>query len=194
MKRLKSNRYYSDEVVKKLASLGCAFNIPLPKPVDPEKFVIESLRFYWKYNDIFFMMYSLLKKRIGHLIHVERLVSLAQVSSISLDEKILLIALCNKLVEQGDRRFKLVERKLYKKGLKMNHPPTKELLPHLIKKWGVETSLLPFGVNVRSFYEVDEKKFFSLEKICQNNKWIKIRAIVGPNYRIDSTSRINHSD
>ena len=184
----RSNRYYNSEMIAKMTSLGCAFNTSLLKnPVDPEKLILESLRFYWDYNDIFFMIYSLLKKRISHLIHVERLVNLAQASFMSSDEKVLLIALCDKLAENGDRRFKLVEKKLCKnkKELKMNSPPKNECSSYLIKKWGKETSLLPFGVKVRSFYEISEKKFFSLEKICKNNAWMKLRILIGPNYRAD---------
>ena len=173
-------------MIKKLSSLGCSFNIKPPEvPVDPEHFIIESLRFYWEYNDIFFMIYSLLENRISHLIHIERLASLATKAYIRSDEKILLIALCNKLAEKGDYRFELIAKKLYQKGLKMCNPPKNECSSHLIKMWGLEPSLLPFGVKVRSFYKVNEKKFFNLEKICKRNGWLKLRAMIGPNYRAD---------
>ena len=132
-------RYHSDETIKKLSSLGCAFNVkPLEIAADPELCIIESLRFYWEYNDIFFMIYSLLEKRIAHLIHIERLASLATNAYIRSDERILLIALCNKLAEQGDHRFKLIAKKLQQKGLKMHRPPKNECSSHLIKIWGIE--------------------------------------------------------
>ena len=179
-------RYYSDEIVKKLSSLGCAFNVKSPSvSTDPENCIIESLRFYWEYNDIFFMIYSLLENRISHLIHIERLANLAEKAYIKSDEKVLLIALCNKLAEKGDHRFKLISKKLHKKGLKMHNPPRNECSAHLIKLWGAETSLLPFGVKVRSFYKVNEKKLFSLKEIYKKNIWLKLRAIIGPNYRSD---------
>ena len=179
-------RYYSDETIKKLFSLGCAFNVKSPLvPVDPENYIIEILRFYWEYNDIFFMIYSLLENRISHLIHVERLANLVEKAYIKPDEKILLIALCNKLAEKGDHRFKLISKKFYKKGLQMRKPPKNECSAHLIKMWGTETSLLPFGVKVRSFYKVSEKKLFNLEEIYKRNIWLKLRAMIGSNYRAD---------
>ena len=179
-------RYHSDEIISKLSSLGCAFNVKPPLvSTDPERCIIESLRFYWEYNNIFFMIYSLLENRISHLIHIERLVSLAKNAYIKPDEKILLIALCNKLAEKGDHRFELISKKFYKKGLKMNNPPKNECSAHLIKIWGMEPSLLFFGVKVRSFYKVNEKKFFTLKEICERNGWLKLRAMVGSNYRSD---------
>ena len=180
------SRYYNEEIIKKLSSLGCAFNVKPPSvPADPEHFIIESLRFYWDYNDIFFMIYSLLENRISHLIHIERLANLAKNSYIKPDEQILLIALCNKLAEQGDHRFELISKKLYKKGLKMCSPPKNECSPHLIQMWGMESSLRPFGIKVRSFYKVNEKKFLTLKEICKRNLWLKLRAMIGPNYRTD---------
>ena len=184
--QITKTRYHSNEIIQKLSSLGCAFNIkPATVPVDPEHFIIESLRFYWEYNDIFFMTFSLLENRISHLIHVERLANLAEKSFIKADERILLIALCNKLAERGDHRFKLISKKFCQKGLKMRAPPKNECSAHLIKIWGIESGLRPFGVKVRSFYKVNEKKFFVLEKICKNNIWLKFRAVIGPNYRAD---------
>ncbi len=184
--KMMTERYYSDEMVKKLTSLGCAFNVKwLKKPADPELCIIESLKFYWEYNDIFFMIYSLLKNRIAPLIHVERLVSLAINACITSDERALLIALCNKLAEQGDHRFELISKKLYLKNLKMHCPPKNECSAHLIKIWGQELHLAPFGAKVRSFYEMDEKKFLTLREICKKNVWLKLRAVVGSNYRAD---------
>ena len=173
-------------MIKKLSSLGCAFNIKSPSvSTDPEHCIIESLRFYWEYNDIFFMIYSLLENRISHLIHIERLANLAKNSYIKPDERILLIALCNKLAEQGDHRFELISKKFYRKGLKMHNPPKNECSTHLIKMWGTEPSLLPFGVKARSFYKVSEKKLFTLKEIYKRNTWLKLRAVIGPNYRSD---------
>lgn len=180
------NRYYNDEIIRQLVSLGCAFNVKqLEKPADPERCIINSLKFYWEYNDIFFMVYSLLKNRIAPLIHIERLVNLTMNASITSDERALLIALCNKLATYGDHRFTLVSKKLHSKNLKMRYPPINECSIHLIKIWGQESHLVPFGIKVRSFYEIDERKFLTLQEICKRNVWMKLRAIVGSNYRAD---------
>ncbi len=181
-----AGRYHSDEIIEKLTSLGCAFNFKkVIEPVDPEKFILESLRFYWEYNDIFFMTYSLLKHRLSSLIHVERLISLAQNSFLTSDELVLLIALCEKFVEMGDHRYKLAFKKLHKPRLKMTNPPKSECHASLIKQWGAEPALLHFGVKTRAFYEVPPKKFFTLERILKNHSWLKLRAMIGSNYRSD---------
>ena len=67
--------------------------------LDPEMTVLRTLKYYWTANDVFFMLFALLKFRIGSLIHVERLVKLAKLNSLSNDENILLIAVSKKLVE-----------------------------------------------------------------------------------------------
>jgi hypothetical protein len=101
------------KTMRKLASLGVASYAGITDvPVDPEKTILELLKCYWSHNDHFFFIFSLMKHRIHSLIHVERLVSLAQTSMLSDDEIILLIALSNKMVEIGDLRFSLVEKKL----------------------------------------------------------------------------------
>lgn len=172
--------------MQKLGSLGVASYAGLPNlPVDPERTILELLKCYWSHNDHFFFIISLLKLRIHHLIHVERLVTLAETSILTEDEKILLIALANKMVEIGDLRFSLVEKKLRKKKMNLGQIPENEDSKHLIKIWGTEKTLEPFGVKVRTFYEHDAKKFFVMKKILAHHSWLKIRALVGPNYRAD---------
>lgn len=174
------------KAMRKLASLGVASYSGITDiPVDPEKTILELLKCYWSHNDHFFFIFSLMKHRIHSLIHVERLVSLAQSSMLSDDEIILLIALSNKMVEIGDLRFSLVGKKLKKKGMVLSKVPENEDSKHLIKLWGTEKTLEPFGVKVRSFYEQDTKKFFVMKKILADHPWLKIRALVGPNYRAD---------
>ena len=66
-------------VRKKLRSLGCAFGIEAPtESADLEQTILQCLPYYWRYNDFFFMCYSLLKHRLHAYVHVERLVALAE--------------------------------------------------------------------------------------------------------------------
>ena len=57
------------------------------------------------------MIYSVLENLISYLIPVELLTNLLKTSYIKPDEKILLIALCNKLADKGSRRFELIAKK-----------------------------------------------------------------------------------
>ncbi len=154
--------------------------------LDPEMTVLRTLKHYWTANDVFFMLFALLKFRIGSFIHVERLVRLSKTGFLSNDELILLMAVSKKLVEGGDHRFKAVYKHLYKKGMKLQTLPRLHGRKSLVKAHGAEESLLEFGAEVRKF-EVDDRKLHVLSRIVERNSWLKLRALMGVNYRADVT-------
>ncbi len=154
--------------------------------IDPEMTLLRTLKCYWTANDVFFMLYALLKFRIGPLIHVERLVKLSKTGFLSNDERVLLIAVSKKLVEDGDHRFKAVYKHLYKKGMTLETLPRLHGRASLVKAHGAEESLLEFGASVRKF-EVDDRKLHSLKRIMERNSWLKLRVLMGVNYRADVT-------
>jgi hypothetical protein len=62
-----------------LASIGCGFRCNIPKEAaDPERVLLDGLRYFWTDEKLFAMLLGVLVNRIHHLIHVERLVALAQ--------------------------------------------------------------------------------------------------------------------
>jgi hypothetical protein len=152
---------------------------------DPEALILKSLRFYWTDNSSFFLVLKTLRSRIGHLININRLIKLTQVSPITNDELCLLIAISTILAKEIDNKFLLVKNKLYKKNLMLTNPPLSETDPYLIEEYGLEESLLSFGSRVRKFYDESEKKINSFEQILKINSWLKYRVVIGPNTRSD---------
>ncbi|MCB0411456.1 MAG: hypothetical protein KDD22_02950 [Bdellovibrionales bacterium] len=152
--------------------------------LDPEMTILRTLKHYWDYDDVVMMLFSALKIRIGKLIHVERLVKLADTDLISTDEKCLLIAISKILSDDGDHRYKLIRKKLYKSGMKMKKVPKLLGNPNGVKIWGAEESLLEFGVKVKKF-DFEDKKLHEHKIIFERNGWLKLRALVGANYRAD---------
>jgi hypothetical protein len=171
----------------KLKSIGCAFAIHLPDvPADPERTILESLKYWWSYNDFFFMCYSLLKKgELRDLVNVERLIALVENEPLKNDELVLLLGLSQRMVDIGDDRFIQLKEKLDKPGLKMESAPEGEADPYLIVRWGIETSLENYGVRVRSFYEEHDGKFYTLKGVLENNEWLRIRSKIGANFKAD---------
>lgn len=174
------------DIVSKLTSLGCAYSVAPSKEIaDLEKTILQCLKYYWISNDVIFMLYGLLKYRLGHLVHVERLIILAKKEKLTDDELIVLLALSEKLMENGDERYEAVIRKLKRKGLKMSSPPKSETDSYLIERWGLDTNLEKYGVNVRLWSAEPEKKFLTMRGIFKINPWLALRALVGPNNRAD---------
>lgn len=158
---------------------------------DPELTILKTLKHYWGADDVFFLMLALLKYRIRELIHVDRLCNLAQSGLLSEDEKVLLISVASKMIDDGDTRFKIIRKKLYKKGMTFSKLPELLGMPEVVKAHGAEESLLEFGVRVRKFelYEENpalvEKKLASIGRILSRNDWLKMRALMGANTRAD---------
>ncbi|MCB0408537.1 MAG: hypothetical protein KDD34_10050 [Bdellovibrionales bacterium] len=176
------------EVIPGLTSLGAAYyydgKITIEES-DPELVILKSLKYYWNENDVFFMLYDLLMLRIAPLVHVERLVKMAKTGLLSQDELILLIVVADKLVAKGEHRFKMVRKKLYKKGMKIQKLPRLHSRPSFVKHHGAEEAFLEFGASVRKFLAPSDKKLLTLKAILKRNGWLKLRALMGPNYRAD---------
>ena len=112
-----SGRKYVD-VIPGLWSLGADYYFNKKISVidsDPEMIFLRSLKHYWTENDVFFMLFDLLMLRISSLIHVDRLLKLAQSGFLSNDETILLIVTCDRLANAGDHRFKIIRKNFIKK-------------------------------------------------------------------------------
>jgi len=178
----------SDELINGLKSLGCSFKGTKGalKSYDPEQVILDTLKFYWESNTLFFMLYSLLKTgRITHLINTSRLLKLALKNKIANDELVLLIALSDELSDLGFDNFKFISNKYKKTKLKMKTPPKTEGDSFLIKEWGENTYLKRLDVSVRKFYVEKSGKFLQKNKIIKENTWLSLRSLIGVNYRAD---------
>lgn len=184
-----SGRKYVD-VIPGLWSMGADYHFSKDVSVtetDPEMIFLKSLKHYWTENDVFFMLFDLLILRIGSLIHVDRLLKLAQSGFLSNDEIILLIVTCDRLVKAGDHRFKIIRKKLYRKGMKLSQLPELHGIKSVVNAHGAEAGFLEFGAKVRKFLEPKDKKLRSMKTIFQRNGWLKMRAVMGTNFRADVT-------
>lgn len=152
-------------------------------PADPEKTLLESLKFFWEDHELFIMVLGTLVHRIHQLVHIERLIKLAQ--DISDDHKLILMVICDKLVGAGDARFKIPIKKLKKRGRRLSRIPEFHKNNYLKKKWGLDPNFLKAHVEVPAYFNVEPKKFYALKEILKNNPWLKIRTLVGPNHRAD---------
>lgn len=188
-------RKASPEIERMMIALGCDIRSEIKLNLldcDPEKQLLNSLKYYWINNSIFFLIYTSLVNMLYQYIHVDRLVKLAKSSHLTNDELCLLVAICDNLSSK-DIRFKVATQKLRTEDLKMEYPPEKETDEFLIKRWGEEKSLRKLGAKVRSFYIEKSSKIQSLEKLLSNNPWIKYRALFGSNTRADAAYIILNS-
>lgn len=169
---------------KALASIGCGFRTDLPKfPADPEQTILDSLDFFWSDEKLFVMLIGVLSHRISSLIHVERLVSLSK--NLTKDQRIVLMVIADKMIKLGDRRYKLIEQKLKRRGMKLSNFPKLYSSPFYLEKHGTDPSFKKYGSKIPNIFNEDPKKFFTLKHIVSNHPWLKIRALVGANYRAD---------
>ena len=65
--------------------------------------------------------------------------------------------------------------------------PKRHSSKEMIKVKGAEETLLEFKVKVRKFDLFSDKKLSSIKRIIKRNDWIKMRALMGANYRADVT-------
>jgi hypothetical protein len=171
---------------ERLKSLGVAFALPLADaPADPEETILDCLKYYWRYNDFFFFCYTLLRFDLGPRVNVDRLIALTEKRRLDNDELILLLALCRKIAAHGAPDFEKVVAKFHHPDLTMKSPPEDEDSAWLIHQWGVEESLEIYGVRVRSFYLERKDKIFRPEITLEKNLWLKIRSVLGSNFKAD---------
>jgi hypothetical protein len=174
------------EFKSELISLGFSFYGESSRlPADPERTVLKIVSLIETEPKIFRMLLKWLELT-RELIHVERLKSLSQ----DLDQKFLLVlgAVSLKQVHQGDRRFStLVEMAKKKKPQlkKMGRLPTLESDAYLIEKHGIDPEFLEFSIEVPKYDSASDKKILALSQIVSAHPWLKLRALMGANFRAD---------
>ncbi len=175
-----------NELKPKLISLGFAFyGESSSTHADPEKTIIELIPTILLDDGKLFKLLLRWLITVNHLIHVERLFRLSE--DLLLNDKILLGVLALKL-EKYDKRWGLISEKLIKFYKKTRGKPPLDgsfKSKYLINKYGIDEEFRKIGVSIYNLAPSDEKKIFSLEKIIGDNRWFKIRALIGANYRAD---------
>jgi hypothetical protein len=168
-----------------LVSLGFAFYGPPSTIVpDPEKTILEIIELLPGEQKMFVMLLAWLEKA-RDLIHVERLkVSIDQLSPSAL---LIFGGLCLKQVHQGDRRFSTLVNSVRARMESLPASPKSpfESDPYLISKHGVDLEFLEFGIRTVQINASDSKKILTLECILLQNPWLRMRALMGANFRAD---------
>ncbi|MBT4762876.1 MAG: hypothetical protein HOO06_14375 [Bdellovibrionaceae bacterium] len=176
-----------NQILHSLSSLGCNFILyKQGLEADPEKTIIEVLDYFWIDKKIFSMAVGLLRYRIHHLINLKRLWLLSE--DLDEDHKAVLAVLTLKISKfTGDERYLHFSKKLRFKKIKINDYPKKYSDPFYIQRKGIDKDFKLLKVTVADFFsDQPERKFKTLKNIYSSNKWLRIRAIVGPEYRADT--------
>lgn len=173
-----------EQIKPSLISLGFSFYGEASLlPADPENTLLAGLEFFYEDRKLFRMLLRWCLST-SSLIHVERLSKLAQ----KLDPALMpaLEGLALKLVKAGDRRFKLIVDQM-KASIKKHaiRLPEGYADPYLIAKQGIDPEFLEVGFTMALIQPEDQKKILGLCDILKMNHWLKIRALVGANFRAD---------
>jgi hypothetical protein len=168
----------------KLIGVGFAFYGESEK-ADPELTLLQVIQIVREEPKLFRMLLSWLEK-VHELIHVERLKVLA--IDLNVDSWLALGILALKQVRNGDRRFSLLSE-LAKRNLQnkdVSHSCfSEESDEFLIEKYGVDLDLQEFGVRAQTVQCADPKKILALAAILEKNSWLRVRTLIGANFRAD---------
>lgn len=170
---------------RELLSLGFSFHgAAKGDAADPEQTVLRLLCAFYEDRKLYRMLLTWLEAT-SHLIHMERLNALA--GGLPPGLRIVLGATAFKL-SPIDRRWKAVAEAMVKATDRKGPPvsaPEGYADPFLISKYGIDEGFREFGVKIAKIAPEDRKKIRSLKAILQNNDWLRIRALIGPNFRAD---------
>ena len=177
-----SNSFSLEQLKPELISLGFAFyGEPSPAAADPERTILNIVRLVESERKAFLMLLAWLEKARA-LVHVERLKTLSR----ELPPRYLPVlgALALKQVKAGDRRFAILVS-VAQKALPQQEALTLEQVPYTISKRGLDQEFLEFGIRTALVAPADEKKVLTWEGILTQNAWLRMRALMGANFRAD---------
>lgn len=175
-----------DNIFIRLSSLGCNFALSNSSiEADPEKTIIEGLDYFWSDKKVFTMLLGLLRFRIFHLINTKRLYALS--NNLSSDKKALLAVVAIKVYKYtADSRYRILFQKLKKDSRELKNVPLAYQDSFYIGRRGVDKEFNKLNARVANFFDDQtDKKFKTQKLIYSENLWLKLRALVGPEYRAD---------
>lgn len=171
-----------DSLKSDLISLGFAYNGKNSKLApDPEATIIAAIRLFQEDQKLYRMLLAWLS-RFGDLVHVERLAGF--ISQLSDFDKVILGVTALKQVNNGDTRYKILFEKIIKQKPKIAF----ELSGndgYLIEKVGVDPEFKKFGIKTSRILPSENKKLLDRKAILASNLWLRLRALLGSNFRAD---------
>lgn len=180
------------------SKLGIAFaDEPALGPVDPEMTILLSLRHAYEHRKTLRLIADWLSE-YADLVHVERLLSIVRRDRWHDHEEDLgavrtLGGLAGRMIVHGDRRWQVIVRECQarlKGAAKVR--PLSEADQFLVTRDGTDPCFEKFGINMPSlerikgeFQRSPAKKLRTREHILATNPWLRLRALLGANWRAD---------
>ncbi len=169
-----------------LLSLGFAIEGKQPKQSsDPEAGILDLLPSFFEDRKLFRLLLAWLQIT-SELIHIERLNTLARKLEPRLE--VILGSVALKLVAR-DRRWKLIYESMRKSLPRIKAGlmavPEGYNDAFLVAKEGLDQEFAQFGVKMAKITPEDSKKILVLRGILAGNAWLRLRALMGSNFRAD---------
>ncbi|MCC7441964.1 MAG: hypothetical protein IT285_10035, partial [Bdellovibrionales bacterium] len=173
-------------------SLGVAFaeNQSGVRDADPERILILSLPEFREDRKLLKLVMAWLIE-YGDLLHVERLRSLAR--ELPVESLTWLGGLANHQAygsgSKGDRRWLALLNFIKERiGPIKKQVPASRLDELQAKRVGADKGFGSFGILVPRLEPADPKKIRSRQAVLQENLWLRMRALMGSNWRADVAS------
>jgi hypothetical protein len=172
------------ELDRDLASLGIAFAMDVNNTeADPELAFVRSLSEWGTERKTLKLLLAWID-RMGDLVHIERLKSLADTCNAV--ELAWLGGFASIQVNKKDLRWAAIEKFCQKKlGPKMPRFEISKLDTLQALKSGTDEHFARYGITIATVTPSDDKKLVPRESILRTHRWLRIRQIFGTNYRAD---------
>jgi hypothetical protein len=167
-----------------LASLGIAFAQERHElEADPERTFVRSIS-EWKSERKTLKLLLAWTDRMGDLLHIERLKSLAD--DCNAEELAWLGGFASFQVSKKDLRWSAIEKFCLRKlGSKMPLFVVSKLDSLQALKQGSDEHFSKFGINIARVIPSEEKKLLPRDAVLHTHRWLRMRQIFGTNYRAD---------
>jgi hypothetical protein len=166
-----------------LISMGFAFyGESSPDAADPERTILRIVQLAERERKTFLMLLAWLEK-VRELVHVERLKTLSR----ELDPTFMPVlgAVALKQFRAGDRRFSSIVTLAHQTSDGRSSDLAFEADPYSTSKRGLDQEFLEFGIRTPLIAPSDEKKILTWDGILHKNAWLRMRALMGANFRAD---------
>ncbi len=179
-----------DSLKSKLIRFGFAFyGEAATESPDPEKLILDVCSLFPEEIKVYKMLLTWMGD-FGHLINVERLKHLLEKGTDkNIKQQVGLLILSGRQVEGGDKRFQYILESMLN-FLKLRTSEVTALLkaqsdPYLIERYSLDPILEKIEVQSYKIETADRKKLMAPRFVIEQNLWLKLRILIGSNYRAD---------
>ena len=186
----KTQSLYFEQIKSDLIRFGFSYyGVPSEKSPDPERLILLVCAQFERDRKTFGMLMRLLIE-ILNLIHVERFKNLIENDPAPSSVKYLAIyILAARMSEEGDVRFvavmQMLAHKINSQDLQLKSVLKEIQDPYLLQKQGEDQALKKIGISAYRIMPAEKKKVLNREQILKRNLWLRLRVMIGTNYRAD---------